>query len=271
MKTILLRTRTSEIALRVRKFAARLTACSLLLASSALFGQATAPKQANDEEYTKKIKEYLSDPRIHDRTRRSSSRVVHGAHAAEVPRQDPRQARRALLHADIDRYYEALAKDSPRAKYWKHRQDRRRRATWSCWPSATKRRSTTSTNTRPISPQLTDPRKTTEERAQKIIHTEQADLLDHQRHPLSGDRRPADARWSWLTASSSKRRRSSRAIRNNVIVFITPVVETDGRDKDVDTYYYGKETQKPEPPLMYWGKYVAARQQSRRHGPVSSS
>jgi hypothetical protein len=35
------------------------------------------------------------------------------------------------------------------------------------------------------------------------------------------------------------------------------VVETDGRDKQVDTYYYGKATKKPRPPLMYWGKYVA--------------
>ena len=31
-------------------------------------------------------------------------------------------------------------------------------------------------------------------------------------------------------------------IRNNAIVFITPVVETDGREKQVDTYYYGKKT-----------------------------
>ena len=31
-----------------------------------------------------------------------------------------------------------------------------------------------------------------------------------------------------------------QAIRNNVIVFITPVVEVDGREKEVDTYYYGK-------------------------------
>jgi hypothetical protein len=28
-----------------------------------------------------------------------------------------------------------------------------------------------------------------------------------------------------------------QALRNNVIVFITPVAETDGRDKDIDTYW----------------------------------
>ena len=47
-----------------------------------------------------------------------------------------------------------------------------------------------------------------------------------------------------------------QAIRKNVITFITPVIEVDGREKAVDTYYYGKKTGKPRPPLMYWGKYV---------------
>jgi len=46
-------------------------------------------------------------------------------------------------------------------------------------------------------------------------------------------------------------------IRNNVIVFITPVLEVDGKEKHVDTYYYGKKTGKSRPPLVYWGKYVA--------------
>jgi hypothetical protein len=46
-------------------------------------------------------------------------------------------------------------------------------------------------------------------------------------------------------------------IRKNVITFITPVIEVDGREKMVDTYYYGKKTGKPKPPLVYWGKYVA--------------
>ena len=36
---------------------------------------------------------------------------------------------------------------------------------------------------------------------------------------------------------------------------ITPVIETDGRDKEVDTYYYNKKTGQ-RLPLMYWGKYV---------------
>jgi hypothetical protein len=49
-----------------------------------------------------------------------------------------------------------------------------------------------------------------------------------------------------------------RSIRNNLVTLITPVVEVDGRNKMVDVYKWhlanpGKNWQ----PLVYWGKYVA--------------
>lgn len=47
-------------------------------------------------------------------------------------------------------------------------------------------------------------------------------------------------------------------IRKNSIVMLTPVLETDGRDRYVDTYYYRKRNPKKPPiPLVYWGHYVA--------------
>ena len=46
-----------------------------------------------------------------------------------------------------------------------------------------------------------------------------------------------------------------QTIRNNSITFITPVIEVDGREREVDTYYYNKRTGQ-RLPLMYWGKYV---------------
>jgi len=47
-------------------------------------------------------------------------------------------------------------------------------------------------------------------------------------------------------------------IRKNSIVMITPVLETDGRDRYVDTYYYRKRNPGKTPmPLVYWGHYVA--------------
>src|SRR5258705_9516367 len=49
-----------------------------------------------------------------------------------------------------------------------------------------------------------------------------------------------------------------QAIRKNVIVLITPVLEVDGRDMMVDTYNYRKANLgKNAPGLVFWGKYVA--------------
>ena len=58
-----------------------------------------------------------------------------------------------------------------------------------------------------------------------------------------------------------------RNIRDNVLTLITPIVEVDGRDRMVDLYNWSKKyPQRQVPPLLYWGKYVGARQQSRRDG-----
>jgi hypothetical protein len=49
-----------------------------------------------------------------------------------------------------------------------------------------------------------------------------------------------------------------KAIRNNVITLITPVIETDGRDRQVDVYkWHLANPDQTWPPLAYWGKYVA--------------
>src|SRR4029077_9716113 len=49
-----------------------------------------------------------------------------------------------------------------------------------------------------------------------------------------------------------------RAIRENVITLITPVVEVDGRDRMVDIYrWHLANPGKQWPPLIYWGHYVA--------------
>src|SRR4030043_47505 len=48
-----------------------------------------------------------------------------------------------------------------------------------------------------------------------------------------------------------------QAIRKNMIVLMTPVLEVDGWDKAVDAYLYKKENKdKKTIPLVYWGKYV---------------
>jgi hypothetical protein len=50
-----------------------------------------------------------------------------------------------------------------------------------------------------------------------------------------------------------------RGIRDNVITLITPVLEVDGREKQVDTYYFNKRRAPGDVklPLVFWGRYVA--------------
>ncbi len=49
-----------------------------------------------------------------------------------------------------------------------------------------------------------------------------------------------------------------QAIRKNAVVMITPVVEVDGHDKQVDVYRWKKANpERVAPGLVYWGRYVA--------------
>src|SRR5437867_5934604 len=49
-----------------------------------------------------------------------------------------------------------------------------------------------------------------------------------------------------------------RYIRDHVVTLITPVVEVDGRDRQVDVYNWHLAHPKDNwPPLVYWGHYVA--------------
>lgn len=116
--------------------------------------------------------------------------------------------------------------------------------------------------------ELTDPRVTSEERARELFEVAK---------PVY-----------WLTSGLHSTERGGpemlmelayrlvvdesdfvRDIRENVITFITPVLEPDGRERMVDTYHFNQELEEvyteeerddnpggDDLPLMYWGKYV---------------
>src|SRR5205823_12845014 len=89
--------------------------CSFAAPNSA----AKVVPQKQDEEYTKLIKQYLSDPRI------TTELVDHMPASDSVPSplkflgRIPGAPGEPTYAKDIYRYYEALAKASPRAKFWK--------------------------------------------------------------------------------------------------------------------------------------------------------
>ncbi len=242
----------------------RYTALALVLIASPAFAQkaakakaadATPAPQKLDEDYTKLIKEYLNDSRI------TTELVDHMPASDTVPSplkflgRIPGKPDELTYAKDIYRYYEALAKASPRAKFWKvgTTEEGRDQVVLAIADEATIK---DLDKYKAQLAALNDPRKTTEEQAREIIHKTGKPLY----WANSGIHSPETGGPEMLIELAYRliieETPFVQAIRNNVITFITPVIEVDGREKEVDTWYYGKETGKQRPPLMYWGKYV---------------
>jgi hypothetical protein len=211
-------------------------------------------QQKQDEEYNRLIKQYLQDPRI------STELVDHMPASDTVPSplkflgRIPGTPGELTYAKDIQRYYEALGKASLRARFWKIGQTEEGRdiVILAIADEATMKQLD---HYKDMLAQLGDPRKIGEDQARRLIHTAKPIYW-----VLSGVHSPETGGPEMLIELAYRliveETPFIQQIRRNVITFITPVVEVDGREKAVDTYYYGKKTNKPRPPLMYWGKYV---------------
>src|SRR6516165_7351136 len=214
---------------------------------------ASAPQKL-DEEYTKLIHEYLQDPRI------TTELVDHMPASDTVPSplkflgRIPGKPGELTYAKDIYRYYEALAKASPRAKFWRigQTEEGRDQVILAIADEATIK---DLDKYKDILAKLGDPRKITDEQARELIKVGK---------PLywanSGIHSPETGGPEMLIELAYRliveETPFIQTIRNNSIVFITPVIEVDGREKEVDTYYYNKKAGSQRLPLMYWGKYV---------------
>ena len=218
--------------------------------------------QKQDEQYTALIKSTLTDPRI------STELVDHlpASDRVPTPLKFPAVGHISgqpgvLTYAkDIHAYMKAVADASGgRAKFWTIGQTEEGRdqiviaiANEDTIKNLDKYKG--------YLQQLTDPRKTTEAQARQIMTMAK---------PIY-----------WLTSGVHSTERGGpemlmelayrlvveetpfiQNIRNNVITFITPVVEVDGRERIVDTYYYNAkraaEGLAGQLGIPYWGKYVA--------------
>ncbi|MCX6538225.1 MAG: M14 family zinc carboxypeptidase [Acidobacteria bacterium] len=233
-------------------------ACALVLCAALMVpAQApkTAPAQKLDEAYTKLIKEYTQDPRI------STDLVDHMPASDKIPSplkflgRIPGTPGELTYAKDIQRYYEALAKASPRFKYWTIGKTEEGRDMVLLAVADEQTIKTLDTYKANLAA-LTDPRKTTEAQAQLLIKTSKP-IYWVTAGMHSGETGGPEMLIELPYRLAVEETPFIQNIRNNVIVFITPVVEVDGREKHVDTYYYGKKTGKQRPPLVYWGKYVA--------------
>lgn len=212
------------------------------------------PAQPQDVDYNRLIAQHLVDKRI------TTELVDHMPASATVPSplkffgRIPGTPGELTYAGDIERYYQELARTSPRVRFWKlgTTEEGRDQIVLAIADEAVLR---DLDKHKAELAALGDPRRTTEAQARSAI----------------ADGRPI----YWITSGIHSPETGGpemlielayrlavedtpfiRNIRDNVITFITPVVEVDGREKIVDNYYYGKKTGKPKPPNMYWGKYV---------------
>src|SRR5258708_27059529 len=230
---------------------AAIAAASLLTAPHRLGAQGA---QKLDADYTAKIKEYLSDPRI------TTELVDHLPASTKVPTPLKFLGRIVgtpgeLTHVkEIHAYLKAVADAAPaRAKYWVigKSEEGRDMVAFVVANEETIRNLNTYKG---YLAELTDPRKTTEARARTLIRTAKPVyyITSGMHSPETGGPEMLMELAYRLVVEESP---FIQEIRNNVITMITPVVEPDGRDKIVDNCYmqanlgYG-------PGQPYWGKYV---------------
>jgi zinc carboxypeptidase len=222
------------------------------------FAQSRPPaKQKQDEEYTKKIKEYTQDPRI------STELVDHLPASDSIPTplkffgRMPGTPGELTYAKDIQRYYEAIDKASDRISMLTigKTEEGRDMVLLAVADEATIKQLD---KYKGMLASLTDPRKTTEEQAQQLIRTAKPIYwVTSGMH--SGETGGPEMLLELPYRLAVEETPFIQAIRNNVITLITPVIEVDGREKHVDTYYFNKKRPVSEArlPLMYWGKYVA--------------
>ena len=218
--------------------------------------KAKAAKAAgNDADYTAKIREYTTEPYL------MTPLVDHLPASATVPSPDkilgyiigtPNK----LTHtADIYKYYRALAAASPRVRVFTTGKSEEGRE-FMLVAVSDEANIAQLDHYRDVTAQLADPRKVSPEQAAPLVDGGKPFywLSGSIHSPETGSPEMLMELAYRLAVEDSPQ---IEQIRKNVIVLITPVLEVDGRDREVDLYNWEKANPgKPAPSLIYWGHYV---------------
>ncbi len=242
---------------RMRESMRRHAFLSLIAACVAVPTMAAQTTQKIDEEYTRLIKQHLTDPRI-------NTDLVSSLPASDkVPTTLKFQGINRIVGtpgylthaADIHRYLKAVADAAPtRAKFWNIGKTEEGRD-MVVLVIADEETIKNLDQYKGYLAELADPRKTSEQRAKQLfglakpiyyltsgMHSTETggpEMLMELAYRLVVDDGPMIS-----------------GIRKNVLTMITPVVEVDGREKIVDGACYRVRTGL-NLPTPYWGKYVA--------------
>jgi len=234
-------------------------AASFLLLIAALFclSSSALSQQKIHEEYTKKIQEATTDPHF------TTKYVNYLPYAPGIP--TPLEVLGHIVGApdvlsyshEVYKYMRELAKASPRVKVFDIGKTEEGRD-WIVVAVADEQTIKNLEKYKTINAKLADPRKISESEAKDLIkqakpmywatggmhssETGSVEMLMELAYRLAVDESPF-----------------IRAIRENSIVLITPILEVDGRDKYVDIAMSRRKDPKANNPtrLIYWGKYVA--------------
>lgn len=212
--------------------------------------------QSLDADYTAKIREYTTEPYL------STPLVDHLPASPTVPSPDkilgyaigtPNK----LTHvADIYRYYRALEKASPRVRTFVTGKSEEGRD-FMVVAVSDEQNIAQLNHYKDVTAKLADPRKLSPDEASDLERTGKPIywLSGSIHSPETGSPEMLMELAYRLAVEDSP---LIEQIRKSVIVLITPVLEVDGRDREVDLYNWEKANpDKPAPSLLYWGHYVA--------------
>jgi hypothetical protein len=210
-----------------------------------------------DVEYTRIIRQNLDDPRM------TTELVDHLPASDSVPTPLAFFGRTVgtpgeLTYAkDIARYYRALAAASPRARFFTIGTSEEGRDIVML-AIADEETIASLDAYRGRLGALTDPRRTTDAEANQLVKSAKPVywITGGMHSPETGGPETLIELAYRLIVEDTP---FVRHIRANVITLITPVLEVDGREKQVDTYYFNKRRAPGDVrlPLVYWGRYVA--------------
>ncbi|HSS22759.1 MAG TPA: M14 family zinc carboxypeptidase [Pyrinomonadaceae bacterium] len=218
----------------------------------------TPPAPADDNDYSQQIRQYTTEKFF------MTELVDHLPMSPTVPSPDKilgyivGTPNKLTYSKDLYRYYRELARTSKRVRVFtapEKSEDGKEQLLVAVGDEATLQKLD---RYKEITAKLADPRKTSEAEAQSLIgegkvfywasgsihstETGSPEMLMELAYRLAVEESPF-----------------IQAIRKNIIVLITPVLEVDGRDRMVDLYNYRKANpgKNAPPSLVFWGKYVA--------------
>jgi hypothetical protein len=219
--------------------------------------RAHSDSAVSDNDYSRKIKEYTTE------TYFMTELVDHLPLSERVPSPDKvlgyvvGTPNKLTYTKDVHRYFREIAKASPRVRVFtapERSEEGKEQILVAVGDEALLAKLD---RYKEITAKLADPRRINEAEAQKLIGEGKAFYWASGsiHSPETGSPEMLMELAYRLAVEESP---FIQAIRKNVIVLITPVLEVDGRDKMVDIYNYRKANPaKNAPPLVYWGKYVA--------------